>query len=318
MAAELITIFGGSGFIGRHLVRLLARQGYRLRVAVRNPNTAHFLRPMGDVGQIQIVQTNIRDENSVSAALEGADAVINLVGILSETGKQKFDAVHAVAPANLARLVAARGIDRFVHLSSLGADPKATSKYAASKGRGDQAVQEACPKAVILRPSIIFGPEDGFFNRFAALARYSFILPLFGGGDTKYQPIFVGDVAKAVMAALTDPSARGNIYELGGPHIYTFQELMGFILDVTERKRFLLPLPVGLAKFISVFTGMLPKPLLTWDQVKLLQADNIVGAEDAHTISDLGLEDLTSIEINVPTYLYRFRRYGQYEVSDIG
>lgn len=321
MAGELVTVFGGSGFVGRHVVRLLAREGYRIRVAVRHTNTAHFLRPMGDVGQIQIVQANLRDDASVRAALMGADVAINLVGILAPSGKQTFGALHVEAPAGLAKLAKELGVEKVIHMSSLGANAESDSVYASSKGLGEQAVRAAFPSATILRPSIIFGPEDGFFNRFASVARLSPALPLFGGGHTKYQPVFVGDIARAVLTAIKETNAAAATYELGGARVYSFKELMAIILQITERKRLLIPLPFGIAKLVSIFTGLLPSPLLTWDQVKLLKQDNIVGQsgeDDIGTLATLGVENLVSVEINVPTYLHRFRRYGQYEVSSVG
>ena len=318
MTSQLVTVFGGSGFVGRHTVRVLARAGYRVRVAVRRPNTAHFLRPLGDVGQVELFQANIRDDNSVMAALDGAHIAINLVGILYAGGKQSFQAIQADGPGRIARLAKVAGVDQIIHLSSIGASLASKSSYARTKAQGEANLLEAFPEAVVLRPSIIFGPEDDFFNRFAALARFLPFLPLIGGGHTRFQPIYVDDVAEAILAAIQGSHAKGNIFELGGPCVYTFKELLQYILDVTRRRRLLIPIPFGLAKFQAFFLGLLPSPLLTMDQVELLKTDNIVGLEqdtDLKTIDDLGVE-VETIETMVPPYLYRFRPHGQYEMTN--
>ena len=318
MTSQLVTVFGGSGFVGRHTVRALARAGYRVRVAVRRPHTAHFLRPLGDVGQVELVQANIRDDNSVMSALDGADIAINLVGILYASGKQSFAAIQAEGPARIARLAKTAGVGQMIHLSAIGASPTAKAKYAKTKALGEQGVRNAFPEAVILRPSIVFGPEDDFFNRFAGLARFLPFLPLIGGGQTRFQPVFVGDVAEAILSAIQTPKAQSRTFELGGPCVYTFKELLQYILDVTERKRLLIPLPFGLAKFEAFFLGLLPSPLLTMDQVELLKTDNVVGLEndpDIGTIEDLSVE-VETVESIVPTYLYRFRAHGQYETTN--
>lgn len=307
---DLITVFGGSGFVGRHLVRELARKGYRVRVAVRRPNEALFLRPLGDVGQVQPVQANIRDKRSCAAAIDGASAVINLVGVLFEAGGQRFDAIHEIGARRLASLAAEAGVSRFVQMSAIGADDKAEAEYARSKAAGEAAALECFPGATIVRPSIIFGPEDQFFNRFAAMARLSPALPLVGGGTTKYQPVYVKDVAAAIAAILERDDLAGKTLELGGPEVLTFRQLMELTLKVIERKRFLVPVPFFQARLMAVFLQWLPSPLLTTDQVKLLKTDNVVG-EGALTFADLDIKP-TSMEAVLPTYLYRFRRTGQF------
>jgi len=310
MASKLVTIFGGSGFIGRHLVRRLADAGWRVRVAVRNPNAALFLKPMGSVGQIQLVQANVRDERSTARAIEGSYAVVNLVGILAESGQQKFGAVHAMGAERIARLSAAAGVARLVHISAIGAAPHSDSAYGSSKARGEAAVMTHFPKATILRPSIIFGPEDRFFNRFAAMARLSPVLPLVGGGHTKFQPVYVGDVADAIVESIRQDKAAGKIYELGGPHVCTFKEILHYVLKVTERRRLLVPLPFGLAGFMAGLTGWLPGAPLTGDQVKMLRHDNVADPK-LDGFKALGLTP-DSMEANVPTYLWRFREHGQF------
>ena len=246
-AETLVTVFGGSGFLGRHLVRALAREGYRVRPAVRRPDLAGHLQPLGRVGQIHAVQANLRYPGSVEAAVRDADVVINLVGVLFESGKQTFEAVQAEGAFTVARAAAAAGA-RLIHVSALGADPDSSSLYARSKAAGEAAVLATVPDATIFRPSIMFGPEDDFFNRFASMARMSPFLPLIGGGETKFQPVFVGDVARAILKAAGGTAKGGTIYELGGPEVRSFKQLMEYVLAVTERKRLLLPIPFGLAK----------------------------------------------------------------------
>jgi NADH dehydrogenase len=310
MSNTLITVFGGTGFVGRHTVRALARAGFRVRVAVRYPSQGFFLPPMGHVGQIAIVKCNVRNPEQIAAAIHGASGVVNLTGILFSRGRQNFNAVHVEGAAAIAKAAQAVGVSSLVHISAIGANVDAESSYAASKGEGERRVREAFSDATILRPSIVFGPEDDFFNRFAALARILPVLPLIGGGHTKFQPVFVGDVASAVLRALNDPSTRGKTYELGGPTIYTFKELMQVILRETCRKRLLLPIPFSIAAFQAFFLQFMPKPLLTPDQVTLLRSDNIVSASDA--LASLGIAP-TSVEAEVPTYLSRFRPKGQYD-----
>ena len=312
-AETLVTVFGGSGFLGRHVVRALAREGYRVRPAVRRPDLAGHLQPLGRVGQIHAVQANLRYPQSIEAAVRGADAVVNLVGILFERGKQRFEAVQAEGAAAVARAAAAVGA-RMVHVSALGADAGSPALYGRSKAAGEAAVLDAVPDATILRPSILFGPEDDFFNRFAALARMSPALPLIGGGATKFQPVFVGDVAQAVMRAVGGQAKDGTIYELGGPAVKSFRELMEYVLAVTERKRLLVPLPFGLAKLQARFLQFMPKPLLTPDQVELLRVDNVVSQAaiaEGRTLAAFGIEG-AAMEAIVPNYLWRFRKAGQF------
>ena len=309
----LITIYGGSGFLGRHLVRALARRGYRIRVAVRRPELAGHLQPLGLVGQINAVQANIRNTASVEAAARGADVLINLVGILFERGRQRFDAVHTHGAEQVALAANAHGA-RMVHVSAIGADENGPSHYARSKATAEKLVLSAQPTAVVMRPSILFGPEDHFFNRFAAMARISPALPLIGGGHTKFQPVFVGDVAAAITEAVAGNARAGAIYELGGPDVRTFKELMQFILATIERKRLLVPLPFFAARMKAAFLQFAPTPLITPDQVAQLRVDNVVsqGAiADGSTLQGLGLEP-EPIEAIVPSYLWRFRKTGQF------
>ena len=315
---KLVTVFGGSGFVGRHLVRALCKRLYRVRVAVRRPDLAGHLQPLGRVGQVHAVQANVRYPASVEAAVRDADVVINLVGVLFEHGAQRFAAVHAAGAEAIARAAAAERA-QMIHMSAIGADASSTSAYARTKAAGEQAVLAAVPAATIFRPSIQFGPEDDFFNRFAALARLLPALPLIGGGTTRFQPVFVGDVAAAVADAVDGKARPGTIYELGGPEVFTFKELMAYVLATTERKRLLLPLPFALAKLQAQFLQFLPKPPLTPDQVEMLRHDNVV-SEDAkregRTLEGLGI-DPTAIAAVVPSYLWRFRRTGQFRKSTI-
>ena len=308
-------MFGGSGFVGRNVVRALARDGWRIRAAVRRPDLAGHLQPLGSVGQIHAVQANLRYPDSVAAAVRGADAVVNLVGILHKSGRQSFDAVHAFGAAVVAECAAEAGATALVHVSAIGADAAASSAYARTKAEGERTVLDAFPSAVILRPSIVFGPGDGFFNRFAGLARMLPALPLIGGGHTRFQPVFVGDVAAAVATALAGRAAPGAIYELGGPEVLTFRQLMEFVLRETGRSCLLVPIPVPLAVLEAWFLQLLPKPMLTVDQVRLLQRDNVVSeaaAASGRTLQGLGIAP-HSIEAIVPAYLDRFRRAGQFD-----
>jgi NADH dehydrogenase len=312
-AETLVTVFGGSGFLGRHVVRALAREGYRVRNAVRRPDLAGHLQPLGRVGQIHSVQANLRYPASVEAAVRDADVVINLVGILFERGKQRFEAVQAEGAGHVAQAAAAGGA-RLVHVSALGADPESPSLYARTKAAGEAAVFGAVPGATVFRPSIVFGPEDDFFNRFASLARMSPALPLIGGGETRFQPVFVGDVAQAILKAVGGSAKEGTTYELGGPEVKTFKELMEFVLAVTERKRLLVPLPFALASLKAKFLQFMPTPLLTPDQVELLKRDNVVSEAalaEGRTLRAFGIEGAT-IEAIVPSYLWRFRKTGQF------
>ena len=314
MSARLVTVFGGSGFVGRHLVRALAKDGWRVRVACRRPDLAGHLQPLGAVGQIHAVQANLRYRKSIAAAVQGADAVVNLVGILNESGRQKFSTVQAQGARFVAEETAKAGITNFVQLSAIGANAQSSSDYARTKAEGEAAVLAAVPSAVVLRPSIIFGPEDQFFNRFANLARFTPALPLIGGGETKFQPVYVGDVAEAALKALDGKAKPGTVYELGGPETRSFKALLEYILTVTGRKRLLLPLPFALAKFKASILECLPGKLLTVDQVILLETDNVVSAAakaEGRTLEGLGIEP-TSFEAIVPTYLYAFREHGQF------
>jgi len=309
----LITVFGGSGFLGRHVVRALCKEGYRIRVAVRRPDLAGHLQPLGRVGQVHAVQANLRYPGSVDAASRGADVLINLVGILFERGRQRFEAVQSFGAEAVALAASAYGA-RLVHVSAIGADENSAALYARSKARGEKLVLAAVPTAAIFRPSIMFGPDDSFFNRFAAIARVSPALPLVGGGRTRFQPVFAGDVAAAVVAAVQGRARAGTIYEVGGPRVQTFKELMQFVLTTIGRKRLLLPLPFALAKFQAYFLQLLPKPLLTPDQVELLRRDNVVSeaaSREGRTLAALGIVP-TAIEVVVPSYLWRFRKTGQF------
>ncbi|MGA9084245.1 MAG: complex I NDUFA9 subunit family protein, partial [Pseudolabrys sp.] len=288
----LVTVYGGSGFLGRHVVRALAKRNYRIRVAVRRPELAGFLQPLGRVGQIHAVQTNLRHARSVETAARDAQVLINLVGILYERGRQRFDAVHTYGAEQVALAANAHGA-RMVHVSAIGADPNSPSAYGRSKANAEQLVIAAQPSTTIMRPSIIFGPEDDFFNRFAALARISPMLPLIGGGLTRFQPVFVGDVAAAIADAVDGKTRPGTIYELGGPDVRTFKELMQFVLTTIERKRLLVSLPFFVARMQAVFLQYLPKPLLTPDQVELLRSDNLVSESaksEARTLQGIGIE----------------------------
>jgi len=313
---RLVTVFGGSGFVGRHVVRALAKRGFRIRVAVRRPDLAGHLQPLGAVGQIHAVQANLRYPDSVRQAVVGAEIVINCVGILFESGRQKFDSVQARGAATVARAAAEAGA-RLIHLSAIGADADSAALYARSKAAGEAAVLQEVPDAVILRPSIVFGPEDDFFNRFAGMAQMAPALPLVGGGETKFQPVFVGDVAQAVMAAVDGQTKPGTVYELGGPAVKSFRDLLEFVLATIQRKRLLVSLPFGLARLQAKVLQLLPKPLLTEDQVELLRTDNVVSAAaktDGRTLEGLGIQP-QSVEAVVPAYLWRFRRQGQFTES---
>ncbi len=316
---EMITVFGGSGFIGRYAVRALVKAGYRVRVATRLPHLAHELKPIGIVGQIQLMQANVRNPASVTRAVEGASAVVNLTGILAESGRQTFRSIQAQGAANIAEAAKTAGITRLVHVSAIGADAASKSAYAVTKAEGEAAVRQAVPTATILRPSIVFGAEDSFFNRFAQMALYAPALPLIGGGKTLFQPVWAGDVGEAIRAALESDAARGQTYELGGPATYSFKALMEFMLATIQRPRLLVPVPwlaaYGIG-FAGELAGALPfvPTILTRDQVTLLKSDNVV-SEGAKTLADLGIEADT-IEAIVPTYLYRFRKGGQFAAAE--
>jgi uncharacterized protein YbjT (DUF2867 family) len=309
MRNRRVSVVGGSGFIGRYVVKRLAGRGAVIAVLSRHASEAKFLRPMGDVGQIALLDIGLDDERGLAAALAGSSAVVSSVGILYERGSQRFQALHVDGPARLARLAATAGARHFVHVSALAADPQAASAYARSKAAGEAAVKAAFPAATILRPSLVFGPEDDFFNRFAALARLMPALPLIGGGATRFQPVYVGDVADAVVAALERPDAQGRTYELGGPQVYSFRELMELLLTEIGRQRLLVPLPYGLASVQALFLELLPKPPLTRDQVKLLRKDTVV-TPGAPGLAELGITP-TALELVLPTYLHRFRPGGR-------
>ena len=317
MAPKQVTVFGASGFIGRHVVRRLAALGARIVAAVRDPEGAAFLRTMGDVGQIAPLGCDVRNPGLVARALQGSDAAVNLVGILYETRRNRFAALHGEAPGIIGAAAKAAGIKALVHVSAVGADPVAASAYARSKGEGEAALCDAFPQAVILRPSLVFGPEDDFFNRFAALARLSPVLPLFGGGTNRFQPVYVCDVAEAVLRGLTQPDLRARTLDLGGPRIATFRELMEEILAVTGRRRGLLPLPMAAADMIG-FLGDLGAwfgipPMLTRDQALLLRSDNVARGDG---FAVLGIRP-TAMEAVLPTYLDRFRRTGRFRPSRV-
>ena len=316
---KLVTIFGGSGFVGRYIARRLAKQNWRVRIAVRRPNEATFVRMYGSVGQVEPVFANIRDDASVAAALMGADAVVNCVGILAESGRNGFDAVQSEGAARVARLAAAEGVERMVQISAIGADAGSDSDYARTKAEGEAAVMEHMPGAVILRPSLVFGPEDEFFNRFAGMARMVPVVPMVGAG-TKFQPVYVDDVAAAAALGVEGKASPG-IYELGGPDVDTFRELMRTMLRVVRRRALLLPVPFFGARIMSwgldmgqaVTGGLVQNGVLTRDQVRNLARDNVVSG--AHPgFAELGIEP-TAMEAVLPDYLWRFRPSGQY--SDI-
>ena len=313
----LVTVFGGSGFVGRHSVSALAKLGYRVRAAERRPDLAGHLQPMGSVGQIHAVQANLRFPVSVERAVEGADAVVNAVGILAPSGRQTFEAVHVEGARAIAKAARTAGVKRLVHVSALGADPKAAANYARTKGEGERAVLEEFPGAIILRPSIVFGPEDQFFNRFAALARISPFLPLIGGGDTWFQPVYVGDLAQAIANAVAGQGKPGTVYEIGGPEAFKFRQLLYLVQDYTDRRRPFLPMPFWLAKLQAALMSPLPNALrpLTVDQVRLLKTDNVVSDQakiDSRTLAGLGVENPAAISSLVPGYLERFKPKGQY------
>jgi NADH dehydrogenase len=314
--SKLVTIYGGSGFVGRYIARRMAKEGWRVRVAVRNPNEALFVKPYGVVGQVEPVFCNIRDDASVAAVMNGADAVVNCVGILAETGKNTFDAVQADGAERVARIASETGVAKLVQISAIGADTESESEYSRTKGEGEAAVVAAFPGAVILRPSIIFGTEDGFFNRFAGMTRFGPVLPVVGA-DTQFQPVWVDDVAQAAVASIIKDVDAG-VYELGGPDVYTFREMMQVMLTVIKRRRLILNIPFGIANIIAPIAGAVQflslgivKAPITKDQVINLRKDNVVGADSAG-FAAFGIEP-TNLEAVLPDYLWRFRPSGQYD-----
>ena len=313
MIDQVVTVFGASGFLGRHAVRALAKGGfgYRIRACSRAPNSANYLLPMGQVGQIQLTRANALNPDDVARAVAGSAAVVNLVGILYPSGSQSFHAVHAEAPALIARAAREAGVSTLVHISTPGISADSESAYARTKAEGEIALRREFSDATILRPSLVFGPEDKFFNKFANLARFMPALPLIGGGHTKFQPVFVGDVASAITACVDHAATRGKTYELGGPVVCSFREMLQIILRETGRRRLLLPLPFGLATLAAFALQFLSGRLLTPDQVTFLKGENVV-APDALTLQDLGIEP-ESLEAVLPSYLWRFRRKGQFE-----
>jgi uncharacterized protein YbjT (DUF2867 family) len=310
----LVTVFGGSGFVGSQIVRALARAGSRVRVAVRQPGRGYRLRMLGDVGQIEVVQANIRDDASVARALEGAEGCINAVAVLHESGRQTFEAVHVEGAHRAAAAAARAGVARFVQISAIGADPNSPAAYGRTKAAGEAAVREAFAGAAILRPSVVFGPDDHFFNRFAEMAMISPALPLIGGGHTRMQPVFVADVGAAVAHAVWSDEAAGRTYELGGPEAFTFRRLMEIMLEVIQRRRLLVPVPWPMAGAIGMLGDLVSSagapPPLTTDQVALLRVDNVV-APGAAGLTELGVQP-NAVEPIIPSYLYRYRRGGQY------
>jgi uncharacterized protein YbjT (DUF2867 family) len=313
-ANTLVTVFGGSGFLGTQLVQLLARQGYRIRVAVRRPDLAGHLRPLGAVGQIQPIQANIRNADSVMRAVKGAAIVVNLVGVRYERGRQLFRAVHTMGAKTVAEAAARAGARVLVHLSAIGADPASVSGYARSKALGETEVLAAFPQAVIIRPSILFGPGDDFFNMHAGLARLLPVLPLIGG-KSKFQPLYVGDAAEALLAAAEGKVKTGRIYEIGGPAVLTHRQIVERVLSETLRHNPLIPVPAGIAKLMALPFAILPSPLLTADQVDLLGQDNVVSAEaiaEKRTLAAFGVAP-TPLDAILPSYLWRFRKNGQFD-----
>lgn len=314
---KLITVFGGSGFVGRHVVRALAKRGYRIRVACRRPDLAGHVQPLGNVGQIQPVQANVRVRWSVDRAVDGADHVINLVAILHESGRQRFPTVHEFGARAVAEAARAQGAG-LTHVSALGASANSPSLYGRTKAAGEKAVLDTVPDAVLYRPSIIFGPEDSFYNRFANMARFSPFLPLIGGGTTRFQPTYVGDVAEAIARSVDGAVKGGTIYELGGPQVKTFRECMEEMLEVIDRRRMLISVPWWAAELQASLLGLLPNPPLTRDQVDLLRTDNVVSQEaqaDGRTFSSLGIQPESTAAI-LPTYLWAYRPAGQFTRMD--
>jgi uncharacterized protein YbjT (DUF2867 family) len=311
MRSHRTAVLGGSGFIGRYVVKRLAARGDVVPVGCRNAEEAKFLKPMGDVGQVEPLNITINSEERLPAFLAGSSGLVNCVGILREAGSQTFERVHHTGPALLARIARDIGVERFVHISAIGADARSPSAYARTKAAGEAAVRDAFPTVTILRPSVVFGPEDQFFNRFATMAMFAPALPLIGGGETRFQPVYVGDVADAVIRCLEDPATAGRTYELGGPKIFTLRQLFELLLHEIRRRRWFINLPFQLAALQARFMSILPNPPLTPDQVELLKRDNVV-SPGALTLSSLGIAP-TAVEAILPTYLDRYRRGGWYQ-----
>lgn len=314
---RLATVIGGSGFVGRYVVRALAREGWRVRAACRRPDLAGYLQPMGRVGQIHPIQANLRYPESLVHAVRGAEAVITSVGVLAPTGAQSFEAVHIDGPRAAAKAAREAGVRRFVHISAIGADAQSNARYARTKAAGEQAVLEDFPGAIIVRPSIIFGPEDQFFNRFASMARMSPLLPLIGGGKSRFQPVYVADLAEAVAAAASGAGTPGTIYEAGGPDVLTFRQLLDKTQKWAGRDRGYAPMPFWLAKLQAALTWPLPNGLrpITVDQVRMLQRDTVVSdaaVAEGRTLAAFGVAHPESVDAIVPTYLERFKAKGQY------
>ena len=307
---KIIAIFGAGGFLGKHLMRQLIKLDYRIKVATRNPYLKGYLKPLGNPGQIELFKTNIFNSEDVKQVLKNCDLVINLVGILYETRKQKFNHIHSQFPDLLSNLCSECGIKNLIHVSALGVRERHASRYIQSKLQGENNIQNNFKPSVILRPSVIFGPEDRFFNTFASIAQFSPVLPLIGGGKTKFAPIYVGDVAKAIVKTLELNNSEPKIYELGVPENYSFKQLMEILLAEIKKKRFLVTIPFGFAKFQSYFLQMMPNPLLTPDQVELLKHNNVASG-DYPTLKDLGITG-TIIQSILPKYIYRFRAGGQF------
>ncbi|MGV3551339.1 complex I NDUFA9 subunit family protein [Rhizobium sp.] len=315
---KLVTVFGGSGFVGRHIVRVLAKRGYRIRVAVRRPDLAFHLQPLGNVGQIAFVQANLRYRNSVEAAVRGSDYVVNCVGILHEAGRNTFDAVQDFGARAIAEACRNAGV-KLTHISALGADIDSESSYARTKAKAEKAILSLLPDAVIYRPSVVFGPEDGFYNKFADMARIAPALPLVGGGETKFQPVFVDDVAEAVARSVDGLVEGGRIYELGGAEVKSFKDILGDILRITCREKSLVPIPFFAASLLGSIASLIPfiTPPVTADQVTLLKSDNIVSEaakKEGRTLEGLGIKP-TLAEAIVPSYLVRYRPEGQFTLS---
>jgi NADH dehydrogenase len=314
---NLVTVFGGSGFVGTQAVRYLAKAGWRIRVAVRNPNLAYKMRLLGDVGQIDVVQANVRDKPSIERALDGAVASLNLVAVLHETGRQGFQALHVMGARNVAESARALGVRRIVQVSALGADPNSPSKYGRTKAEGEAAVREVDPSAAIVRPSVVFGTEDHFFNKFATMAQFSPVLPLIGGGLTRFQPVFVGDVGRALARIVSDDASAGRTFELVGPGVFTFRELMEKMLAETGQRRLLLPVPwpvAGALGAVADLTAAVIPPPITADQVESLRVDNVASGQHPG-LPELGITP-TTLEAVLPSYLYRYRKGGQYADQD--